>query len=151
MSKTSLRHRGQHPNDERLFGDALQQRILTEAVQDYSFLLSRGYSESQLSELVGSRYRLTARQRKVIRRCGCSDNALLERERKEIKPAGISQQPVVIDGFNLIITLETAFSGGFVFEGRDSCFRDLSNIFGNYRRVSETQSYRSRRTTATKI
>lgn len=89
--------------------------------------------------MIGSRYRLTARQRKAIRRCGCSDQSLFERSRKEVKAASLKDRSVIIDGFNLIITLETAFSGGFVFEGRDGCFRDLSNIFGNYRRVSETQ------------
>ena len=139
MSKTSLRHRGQHPNDERLFGDKPQQKILREAVYDYSFLLTRGYSESSLPDLIGSRYRLTARQRKVVRRCGCSDQSFHERGRKELNPQNLKGCSTIIDGFNLIITLETAFSGGFVFEGRDGCYRDLSNIFGNYRKVYETQ------------
>ena len=43
-----------------------------------------------------------------------------------------------IDGFNLIITLETALGGGVILHGRDGALRDLSNIHGTYRAVHET-------------
>ena len=45
---------------------------------------------------------------------------------------------VALDGFNCVITLEAALSGGLVLIGRDGCLRDLSSIHGTYRAVSET-------------
>ena len=43
------------------------------------------------------------------------------------------------DGYNVLITIEAAMSGGLIFRGRDGCCRDLASIHGTYRRVSETQ------------
>ncbi len=44
----------------------------------------------------------------------------------------------LIDGYNLLITIEAALSGGLIFKGRDGCFRDLASIHGTYRKVEET-------------
>ena len=48
-------------------------------------------------------------------------------------------EQVVIDGFNLLITLEAALSGGLVLLCRDGCLRDLSSVHGSYRSVQETE------------
>ncbi len=45
---------------------------------------------------------------------------------------------VGIDGYNLIITVESALAGGVLLKGRDGCLRDLASIHGTYRRVAET-------------
>lgn len=47
---------------------------------------------------------------------------------------------MLIDGFNLIITLEAALSGGVLIDCRDGCLRDLSSVHGSYRSVVETES-----------
>jgi hypothetical protein len=47
-------------------------------------------------------------------------------------------QPIAIDGYNVLITIEAAMSGACVFKGRDGCFRDLASIHGTYRKVAET-------------
>jgi hypothetical protein len=46
---------------------------------------------------------------------------------------------LVVDGFNLVITLEAALSGGVLVVGRDGCVRDLSSVHGSYRAVEETE------------
>jgi len=45
---------------------------------------------------------------------------------------------IAIDGYNLLITIEAAMSGGLIFKGRDGCSRDLASIHGTYHKVSET-------------
>jgi hypothetical protein len=45
---------------------------------------------------------------------------------------------VEVDGYNLLITLESALSGGVVLVGRDGCSRDLASVHGTYRHVEET-------------
>ena len=45
---------------------------------------------------------------------------------------------LVVDGFNLIITIEAALSGGPLLVGVDDCIRDLSSVHGSYRSVEET-------------
>ena len=45
-----------------------------------------------------------------------------------------------IDGFNLLITVESSLSGGFILEGVDGCYRDMASIHGSYKRVMETEA-----------
>ncbi len=131
------KHRGPRPNDEKLFNKQTQW-ILKEAVKDYDFLLTRGYSEDAIFKLVGDRYQLRKRQRYAVMRCACGDQSLAHRNKTRLETTEGISQPVLIDGFNLIITIESALSGGFIFEGRDGCFRDLSSIHASYKRVEET-------------
>ena len=130
-------HRGQHPQDAKLFG-AMALDLLRSAVSDMSLLLSKGYAQTSTLKLVGDRFSLTQRQRLAVMRSACSDEQVTVRQNKRIEVAQITAQPLVIDGYNLLITVEAAMSGGFVFIGRDGCFRDLAGIHGTYRKVTET-------------
>ena len=49
-----------------------------------------------------------------------------------------SGAPLGIDGYNVLITIESALSGGLVLVGRDGCYRDLASVHGTYRKVEET-------------
>ena len=43
-----------------------------------------------------------------------------------------------IDGYNVLISLEAALSGGIILHSRDGCFRDMASMHGSYRKVQET-------------
>jgi hypothetical protein len=73
-----------------------------------------------------------------VGRAACTDEQLARRTATQLPPADLGGRPVSIDGFNLLITLETALSGGVVLRGRDGALRDLSSIHGTYRAVQET-------------
>ena len=133
----SRTHRGQHPQDAKLFGPKVLESLRS-AVGDMSLLLSKGYSQLSTLKLVGDRFSLTQRQRLAVMRSSWSDEQVAARQNKRVEVAQISGQPLVIDGYNLLITVEAAMSGGFVFIGRDGCFRDLAGIHGTYRKVTET-------------
>jgi hypothetical protein len=130
-------HRGPHPQDAKLFSpdkiDALQM-----ALADFSLLLTKGYAGKSALKLVGDKFSLTERQRLAIMRSACSDQQMVSRKQREVKIAEIAGQPVAIDGYNVLITVEAAMSGGVIFKGRDGCFRDLASIHGTYRKVTET-------------
>ncbi|RMG26036.1 MAG: DUF434 domain-containing protein [Bacteroidetes bacterium] len=131
------RHRGQHSLDPRLFHPQ-QLPVLNQAVKDMSYLLTRGYGENGALKLVGDRYRLTQRQRKAVLRASCSDQALAYRLANMLEPADIQNQAVVVDGYNLLITVESALGGGIVLACRDSCYRDIASVHSTYRKVAET-------------
>src|SRR3954464_10243490 len=133
----SRRHRGPHPEDHRLFGDERVEELRM-AVVDFSLLLSRGYAVPSGLKLVGDHFNLTERQRTAVQRASCSDGAREIRKRSEISLGEIANQPLAIDGYNLLTTLETALSGGAIFVCRDGCFRDMASIHGTYRKVEET-------------
>jgi hypothetical protein len=63
---------------------------------------------------------------------------LISRRQREVKITGLAKQAIAIDGYNLLITIEAAMSGGIIFKGRDSALRDLASIHGTYRKVTET-------------
>jgi len=105
---------------------------------DFSLLLSKGYAQKSALKLVGDRFSLTQRQRLAIMRSACSDQQFQSRLRRRVPVEMLAGQPIAIDGYNLLITIEAAMSGGLIFKGRDGCFRDLASIHGTYRRVEET-------------
>jgi hypothetical protein len=130
-------HRGPHPQDEKLFNrNTLAD--LQAALQDFSLLLTKGYAEKSALKLVGDRFSLTERQRLAVMRSACSDQQLTSRKQRQVDIEHIADQPIAIDGYNVLITVEAAMSGGMIFEGRDGCFRDLASIHGTYRKVTET-------------
>lgn len=132
------KHRGPGPQDPLWFGpDALPG--LRAAVAELSWLLSRGYAEPSALKLVGDRHRLVERQRIAVHRSACSDAALADRRARQVEIDALRGRPLRIDGFNLVLTLESALGGGVVIGGRDGCFRDLASMHGTYRRVEETR------------
>ena len=108
------------------------------ALADFSLLLTKGYAEKSGLKLVGDRFSLTERQRLAIMRSACSDQQLAARSRRRVELKDLTGQAIAIDGYNALITIEAAISGGVIFKGRDGCFRDLASIHGTYRKVTET-------------
>lgn len=130
-------HRGPGPKDLELFAES-QLPSLRQSATDYIWLLSRGYAEPSVLKLIGDRYGLEKRQRMAVMRSACSDQQLENRQKKQSPVSGISGNSIIIDGYNLLITLEAALSGGVLLQGRDGSIRDLSGIHGTWRRVEET-------------
>ena len=130
-------HRGPHPQDRRLFAPSALEPLRS-AVSDYSLLLTKGYAEKSGLKLVGDRFSLTERQRLAVMRSACSDQQLASRSERCMSIQEIAGEIVAIDGYNALITVEAAISGGAILKGRDGCFRDLASIHGTYRKVTET-------------
>ncbi len=131
------RHRGAHPADAALFAEA-NIAVLRQAVSDFSLLLTKGYAEKSALKLVGDRFSLRERQRLAVMRSACSAQQLELRKGREVPVSEVAQSPLAIDGYNVLITIEAAMSGGLIFKGRDGCYRDLASVHGTYRKVSET-------------
>ncbi len=130
-------HRGPHPQDAELFAP-VKISDLRLALADFSLLLTKGYADKSALKLVGDRFSLTDRQRLAIMRSACSDQQLNRRKRHRVELQDVAKRPVAVDGYNVLITVEAAMSGGVIFKGRDGCCRDLASIHGTYRKVSET-------------
>jgi hypothetical protein len=123
--------------DAKLFG-AEKIPDLRRAVADYSLLLTKGYAEKSTLKLVGDRFALTERQRLAVMRSSCSDEQLAGRKSRQLDIKFVTGQAIAVDGYNILITIEAAMSGGMIFVGRDGCCRDLASIHGTYRKVTET-------------
>ncbi len=134
----TIRNRGKQTSDDRWFAPKWHP-IFTDAINDLCYLLTRGYKETSALQMVGNRYKLQKRQRLALRRISCSDQGIAIRNNSSCKIAELAGSCVEIDGFNLLILLESALSGAFIFKGRDGLFRDISSVHGSYKRVIQTE------------
>lgn len=130
-------HRGPHPEDVRLFAEHWWP-ALRAAVRDLAWLLSHDYAINGALKLVGDRYQLNERQRLAVMRCTCSDQSLALRRTHEVSAENVRNQSLVLDGYNVLTTVEAALGGGVLLRGRDGCLRDMASMHGHYKRVAET-------------
>jgi len=133
----SRTHRGAHSDDTRWFG-AEAMPLLRQAAGDYAWLLDHGYAPGSSLKLVGDRYELNKRQRVALARATGSDAQSHDRRRRELRCEQLCGRTLLVDGFNVLVTVEAALGGGIVLVGRDGCYRDLASMHGTYRRVAET-------------
>ena len=132
------RNRGKHSSDDKWFADKWQP-VFKEAVDDLCYLLSRGYTENTALQVVGNRYKLNKRQRTAMLGMSSSDQDISIRKKSRCPRSKLKNRKVEIDGFNLLILLESALSGAYIFKGRDGTFRDISGVHGSYKRVVKTE------------
>ncbi|WP_031436037.1 DUF434 domain-containing protein [Methylobacter tundripaludum] len=138
MNTHEQRHRGVHLNDQALFsGEPLLR--LHDAVYEFCWLLNRGYARHSVMQLVGDHHQLVKRQRLAISRAACSNTSRELRKTTCLPIEQIKDRQLVIDGFNLIISVETAMAGGLLLRCCDGCIRDIAGIHGTYRLVHETR------------
>ncbi|WP_345972891.1 DUF434 domain-containing protein [Sulfurimonas diazotrophicus] len=128
------KHRGLAPEDT-LFFDPKRLAVLRQAVGDLSWLLQRGYSTKAALVLVGNHFQLVERERLAIVHTA-GDGAP---RRTPLAFEELRGKALCIDGFNLLITLETALGGGIILVGTDGCYRDIANIHGSYALRAETE------------
>lgn len=131
------RHRGPHPADEDLFAPA-RHEALRSATSDLAWLLGRGYRHPSSLKLVGDRHRLRERQRMAVFRSTCSDAQRDDRRAREVGSDALDGATLLVDGYNVLITLEASLAGGVLLLGRDGCLRDLASVHGHFKRVEET-------------
>lgn len=113
---------------------------LKTAREELIWLLDRGYSMDTASTFVGNHHSLTARQRNAMKRSSSSRSDLKQRLGKRISPSEINGKEVLIDGFNIIITLETALSGSLLILCGDGVIRDLAGLRGTYHLIPQTDT-----------
>jgi hypothetical protein len=124
--------------DHLLFGQPEEQEKLRQALEDMYYLLSRNYPLKASLALAGNRYNLVKRQLQALQGMSASADEISQRKEKELPPSALKDQTILLDGFNVLIIMETALSGGFVFEGLDGCYRDISSVHGTYKKAQYT-------------
>jgi len=130
-------NRGPHPEDSEQFGPDQHDRLRA-AVRDLSWLRSRGYSGGSVRKLVGDRYQLKRRQRNAVARSACRDAQRAHRLRARCSPDEVGGRELHVDAFNVLITVEAALGGAYLFVGRDTAYRDVDPLKGTYRIVRQT-------------
>ena len=128
--------RGFMPTDERDFGEKALPK-LRKAAEEVYYLLNRGYPVTPVTRFIGDHYQLSERQRLALARTVSPEESILSRRSREL--SDIRGKTIYIDGFNVIISLEIAYSDSMLFNCMDGTVRDLAGLHGTYRLIPETE------------
>ena len=127
--------RGFVPSDEREFGDEAVKK-LRQAANDVYYLLNHGYPVKGTTRFIGDHFMFSERQRLALARTVSPEEGIASRKSRRVE--SIEGETIYIDGFNIIIGLEIAFSDSMLFKCMDGTIRDLAGLRGTYRLIPET-------------
>ena len=117
----------------------LDQKKLHTAAADFLFLMDRGYPRSASLQLVGNRYNLDALHREVLHRGVFARSEAKQRRKRLAEPGQLVDDTLLVDGHNVIITIESSLVGRPLIAANDGLIRDVAGISHRYRISSQTQ------------
>jgi hypothetical protein len=117
----------------------LKREKLARIVNDLRYLLNQGYPRESAVDFVSNHYRLPLRERHLIARCVFSKQEAVEHRQKIVRAGAVRGKSLGIDGYNVVITLESVLTGKQVVRCDDGFVRDLRAIFGKYKASSATE------------
>jgi hypothetical protein len=109
------------------------------AVRDLRYLLNQGYPRDSATNFVANHYRLALGERHLLARCVFSRTEVAKHRVKAIGAREVEGRRLGIDGYNVLITVESILTGKSVIKCDDGYVRDLRAVFGKYR-MSKTTS-----------
>ncbi|MDP4160735.1 MAG: DUF434 domain-containing protein [Bacillota bacterium] len=136
MSPAATR-RGFDIEDHKRFSETSVEKLRI-AQQEIQWLLDRGYKEGPLVDFVGGHYQLSLRQRNALKRATCTKIQYEKRKSTMLSIEDAKDGCLIIDGFNLIISLEVALSRSVIILGTDGVLRDLAGLRGSYKIIEQT-------------
>ncbi|WP_340818883.1 DUF434 domain-containing protein [Methanolobus sp. WCC4] len=102
------------------------------AAADLRYLLERGYRRDSSIRFVGDHYGIGRNDRYILARTVFSDGTARERKKKMVQCDQLQNRSVLVDGYNVLITLESLLRGERVWLADDSFLRDIRGVFRNH-------------------
>ena len=109
------------------YARALRHEVL-KAAEDYRYLLDRGYNPSSALDLITSRYLLSREERVLLYRCVHSSEDAAEIISKIVDSSEIKGKELVVDGYNVILTVASGVEGRTLYLCDDTFVRDLRSV-----------------------
>lgn len=114
---------------------------ISEAVHDLRYLLNRGYRKKGALKFVSNRYLLNIHERNYLARKVFSREVALSRQNKILDISRVKDENVFVDGYNVLITVESICTGyPSLVRCDDGFLRDVNAVFGKYRINDTTQT-----------
>ncbi|MFB3765354.1 MAG: DUF434 domain-containing protein [Methanotrichaceae archaeon] len=107
--------------------------MLKRAADDVRHLLGRGYPKESAIRFVADHYRLPEWQRYALVRVIIPSAQASSRKAKLVSPGALNRKEILIDGYNVLITVESILEGCPVYLCDDRLLRDIRGIFRKYR------------------
>ena len=116
----------------------LNQETLRIAAADFLYLLDRGYPRRAALQLVGNRYNLDALHREVLHRGVFAPKEAGERRDRLVEVERLVDFKLLVDGHNVLITVESGLAGRLLIAANDGVIRDVAGVSHRYRISSLT-------------
>jgi hypothetical protein len=109
--------------------------VLKQAAIDVRYLVDRSYPKESAVRFVSDHYRLPQEQRFVLMRVVVPASLAGERRAKKLTVNSLSLKgkALFVDGYNVLIAVESLLKGLPVYEGDDGFLRDTEGIFSGYK------------------
>lgn len=107
--------------------------MLKRAANDVRYLLDRGYPKESAIRFVSDHYRLPQEQRFALIRVAVPAELARKRRAKIIPLEAILGKALFVDGYNVLIAVESLLKGLPVYECDDGFLRDTQGIFRSYK------------------
>ena len=106
------------------------------AMKDYLYLLEKGFPQKGIIKLVGDRYSLSGTERTMLYRGMTTKYNRAHRKLKTVHIKEIRGSELIIDGYNVMITIGNYLNGNTVFISNDGFLRDAAEMHGKvFRKV----------------
>ncbi len=109
------------------------------AANDYRYLLERGYRAASALEFVANHYQLRRMERDFLFRAVCAGPVARQRRNRTVPVEELIGARLIIDGYNCLITIESAIAGRPLILGDDGFVRDVARIFRKFRPTERTR------------
>jgi len=114
--------------------------LLRSAARDLRFLLNRGYPRKSALSFVGNHFQLHQDERDLLYRGVFTRKQSMVRCAKMVRVREIKGEKLIIDGHNVLITLESAIKRRPLLLADDNFVRDISRIFRRFRPTDRTKA-----------
>jgi hypothetical protein len=115
--------------------------VLEDAEDDLRYLLNRGYPQKGALNFVSGHYLLDQEERNYLARKVSSDQTAKKRRVKLLVFKDLKNQFILVDGYNVLITLESVLHHPeTILKSDDGVLRDTKAVFGKYRPHRDTLS-----------
>ncbi|KXB04783.1 hypothetical protein AKJ48_01445 [candidate division MSBL1 archaeon SCGC-AAA261O19] len=109
------------------------------SIKNLRYLLNQGYPRSSAVEFVSNHYRLELDQRHLLARCVFSKEEATDHQDRGIDVGEVRNRRLGVDGYNVLISVESILGGEQVVKCDDGFIRDLQAIFGKYKMSDVTE------------
>jgi len=117
----------------------LLRKGLKEAADDLRYLLSRGYNRKGSVSFVGDKYQFDRKERLVLYRAVYDSKTAEKHSRKKLQIDAVAEKVLAVDGYNVVITIESMLMDKPLILCDDSFVRDISAVHGSHKPTVVTE------------
>ncbi|MBW1979636.1 MAG: DUF434 domain-containing protein [Deltaproteobacteria bacterium] len=106
---------------------------LRAAALDFLYLMDHGYPRKRSLELVGNRYNMPSSERHLLQRGIFSRQESQRRKSHLLQLRQLRRARLLVDGHNVLITVESALAGRTLVAATDGVIRDVAGLSHRYK------------------